>query len=662
MYEELKTNYIDVNNKLPKDSVTAVVAVPLKQDVDLTDNVNWAVSSPSGNVQFKLSMGANNQLFYSVYLVDAAGRSEVIRTSPLGLTRDDGNFTTNLTLIGSSKIMTLNENFSLSVGKQTNITSISNELTITFQNEKGDKMQIIARVFDDGAAFRYRFPNKDKTKHSVLNEVTGFAVNPSSKAWIQPYDKVTEYSPGYERYFESAMPAGTPSPGPEGWCFPALFECSKAWVLITEAAVDSNFYAAHLQPNSYNSVYSIRMPEENEAMNVATNIPSSSLPWEMPWRVVIVGRDLSTVVESSIVPKLNPASKLKDTSWIKPGRSSWSWWSYSVSTKSFKSLSSFIDFSSEMGWEYTLVDANWDLMVGGNIIELVKYADSKNVGILMWYNSGGAHNTVSERPRNIINNRPLRQEEFKKLASWGVKGIKVDFFHSDKPYIMNEYITILEDAAANKLLVNFHGCTLPRGWNRTWPNLISTEAVKGAENYIFDNSYPLEAPKNNATFPFTRNVVGSMDYTPVTFSDNRYPHLTSYGHELALSILFESGIVHFADRVSAYQDLPIEPRTFLKNVPTTWERSLLLDGYPAKFCVMARLSKGKWYISGINGTFEKMTINLDLTRLHGDFKSIDIIADGKTNKEFSSYSEPLSHGQNIKIELLPAGGFVAIPK
>lgn len=621
----------------------------------------WSVTSPSGKVKFTLNLQQNKQLAYQVTLGDSASSKVVIATSPLGIVRQDQTFVENLKFTSADAVKSFSDDFTLPIGKQKSVTNTGNELVVTFENEKGSPIQVIARAYDDGVAFRYNFPGSDSV-YTVEDEVTGFAVAGQGKVWVQPYDKVTVYTPAYERYFENGAPIGTAAPSKEGWAFPALFQTENAWMLITEAAVDSTYFAAHLQPSADGGKYTIRLPEEEEAKNIVTNKPTSSLPWATPWRVIIIGESLSRVVESNMVVKLNPASKIADESWIKPGRASWSWWGDWPSPKDYNALKKFVDFSAEMGWEYSLVDANWDLMEGGNIEQLVKYANSKNVGILMWYNSGGPHNEVTERPRDIMSDDVKRREEFKKLGEWGVKGVKVDFFQSDKPLIIKQYHDILKDAADNKVMVNFHGCTLPKGWNRTWPNLVSMEAIRGAECYAFDSLYPEQAIVQNTIIPFTRNVVGSVDYTPVTFSDQKFPHLTSYAHELALSIVFESGIVHLADRIQPYKTLPEAPKQFLKTFPVTWDETILLQGFPGKDCVMARRNGDVWYIGGINGTKEAVKWEIDLTRLGSKEYAASVITDGKTNKEFKSYNAPLKAGEKLVVDVLPAGGFVAVLK
>jgi hypothetical protein len=622
----------------------------------------WTVKSPSENIEFTVVFGENNQLMYSVSLLDSGTAKPVITDSPLGIRRADASFVDNLTFVSEVADVTISETFVLPVGKKKSISTETNELTMKFKNKENNEIEIIVRASNDGVAFRYRFPESDNNMFSVNEELTGFTFAGEGKTWMAPYDKVTLYSPGYERYFENGIPIGTNAPGVEGWCLPALFETENAWILLTEAALDSTYFGSHLQPNADGRKYTIRMPEETEANNICTNIPRSTLPWATPWRVLIIGKNLSDVVESNMVVALNPESQIKDESWIKPGRASWSWWSDWPSSKDFAKLKKFVDLAVDMSWEYSLVDANWDLMTGGNIEKLVKYGNSKNIGILMWYNSGGAHNNVTERPRDIMSDDIKRKEEFKKLAAWGVKGVKVDFFQSDKPQIIKQYFDILKDAADNKIMVNFHGCTMPRGWNRTWPNLVSMEAVRGAESYGFDSLYTENAVWHNTILPFTRNVIGSMDYTPVTFSNQKFPHKTSFGHELALSIVFESGILHFADNCETYSSLPEAPKNFIKTVPVTWDSTLLLAGYPGKDCVLARKSGDTWFIGGINGTNEKLSWEIDLSRLNGSGFSVSVIADGDSNTSFSSSETEIKSGEKLKVEVLPFGGFVATLK
>lgn len=348
----------------------------------------------------------------------------------------------------------------------------------------------------------------------------------------------------------------------------------------------------------------------------------------------------------------------KNTDWIKPGRASWSWLYEPSSPKDYEALKNYVDVTSEMGWEYSLVDANWNMMKNGTIEQLIDYANSKNVGLFLWYNSGGSHNTVTEQPRDRLSDSKVRKTEFKKLKDWGIKGIKVDFFNSDKQDIIQLYIDILKDADKYHLLVNTHGCTIPRGWQRTFPNLVSMEAVKGGEWFLMDNNFTYNAGRHNAILPFTRNVIGSMDYTPVTFSQNKVMHVTSHAHELALSVVYESGVFHFGDRAESYRSLPNEVKDFLKIVPTVWDETKLLSGYPGKDCVIARRSGDRWFIGGINGYFFDKEFEIDLSFLGNMEYTFKVIKDGKDKQSFDYDVNEYPEKKSSKIKTHLEGGFV----
>jgi hypothetical protein len=403
--------------------------------------------------------------------------------------------------------------------------------------------------------------------------------------------------------------------------------------------------------------YRIRLPEPEEARGTCEAEPVSTLPWTLTWRVIMVSRNLNGIVESTLVQDLSEENILEDESWIKPGRVSWSWWSDHDSPKSFEKLQEFIDLAAEMGWEYSLVDANWNMMRGGNIEDLIHYANEQGVGLLLWYNSGGPHNTVGEQLRDAMHIREKRREEFAKLQKWGIKGVKVDFFQSDKPKIIKQYHDILKDAIDYNILVNFHGCTVPRGWERTYPHLMSMEAVRGAECYSFDPRFPEAAPWYNTILPFTRNAVGPMDYTPVSFSDQTYPHITTYGHEIALPIIFQSSLQHFADRVSIFRELPDFAKEYLKVIPVSWEETRLVDGYPGKFVVLARKSGQTWYFAGISGIKEPLDIELILPFIKKGGYLAEIITDGDKERSFMYYKKPFNNTTVLDIELKPLGGF-----
>jgi hypothetical protein len=309
-----------------------------------------------------------------------------------------------------------------------------------------------------------------------------------------------------------------------------------------------------------------------------------------------------------------------------------------------------------MTWEYTLIDAGWPEMKGGTMEELIQYARSKNVGIVLWYHSGMGREKDTLSYANLMAFPEARKKEFEKLQQWGVKGIKVDFFDSDKQPVIQRYYDILRDAAEHKIMVNFHGSTLPRGWERTYPHVVSMESVKGAEG-AGRQEFCDRAPIHNTILPFTRNVVGSMDYTPVTFTNKREAkRQTTAAHELALAVVFESGIFHFADNMKSYQALPDEPKDFLRKVPSVWDETRYIAGTPGKYTVVARRKGTSWYIAGINGQAGEQEISLELPFIPKD-KSLRMITDGMEPNTFATQAVK-TNGKKISIKLPARGGFV----
>jgi len=649
----------EFRSSLEKLIAFAVLAIML---IACTQESSWQLSSPDGKLIITVeNIKPENRLYYQVSSRTEKGEIVVISSSPMGIERKDQQFIEGLSFIFATSIEVIDEKYTLLHGKRKNCHDFSNQLTLQFRNEQGGLMDVILRAYNDGVAFRYRFPEENGEMHTVINEATGFSLPEDGIAFMLPHADAGEWWPAYEQYFQKEIEVGTPSPNKAGWSFPALFEIHNGnyWVLVSEAGLDKTYCGSRLKQEANNGVYSIRMPDKEEGLGIGNVYPTSTLPWATPWRLIILGESLNSIVESSMVTHLSSPSVVEKTDWIKPGRASWSWWSDGKSPRNYKKLIDFIDFAVEMGWEYSLVDANWQELGDKKIRELVNYANEKSVGVLFWYNSGGDHNKVTEQPRDRLQEQSIRRQEFKFLNEIGAKGVKVDFFHSDKQNRIQQYIGILEDAEEFQLMVNFHGCTLPRGWTRTYPHLMSMEAVKGEECYGFDKNYPVKAPWHNTILPFTRNVVGPMDYTPVAFSDDNHPHLTSYAHELALSVVYESGIVHFADGVKSYNKMPEAVTDFLKTLPVVWDEIKLLSGYPGKYAVLARQSNDDWYIGGINGETTDKTVEIDLSFLgEGEFDML-LIKDGKTSKDFSIERYSVRADQSLETVMSEYGGFVA---
>lgn len=625
---------------------------------------SWQVSSPNGLIKMELDLAKpgdtqETSLTFRVLYIDNGENVELVRPSPIGLVREDEKFDRNLRFLGSSSEL-IDETYTLLHGKQLQNHNHANQITLNFENDRGAKLDLILRAYDDGVAFRYRFPEQENDVVTMAAELTGFNMPLEGKAFTLPHDSATMYTPAYENYFQNGIEIGTSSPTESGWSFPALFDLydEHYWVLLTESDLDRQYCGTRLHSDAANGLYRIRFPDTEEGEGRGNVQPSSDLPWTLPWRVIIVGDSAADIAESNLVNHVSSPSKVKDTDWIKPGRVSWSWWSASDSPKDPEALRSFIDLAEEMKWEYSLIDANWNEMGDEVIKELVEYGKKRDVGILLWYNSGGPHNIVTEAPRDRMMGKERRRKEMAWLHDLGVKGIKVDFFQSDKQNIIAHYLDILEDAAEFELMINFHGCTLPRGWTRTYPHLMTMEAVRGGESYKFAPEYPERAPWHNTILPFARNTVGPMDYTPVTFSDVTYPHLTTHAHELALAVAFESGLQHFADKVDAYLKAPSLVKTFLSQVPVIWQETRVLAGYPGKQVVIARRLGDEWYVAGLNGLDQVINVEIDFSFLgSGSYKGI-WIGDGPSDREFAIEEIAAEPGQQMPVRMQAYGGFV----
>jgi hypothetical protein len=612
----------------------------------------WTVESPGGTTAVALSRSDAGRLTWTVTRRGAA----VLDASPLGIRRDDTAFVDGLALVRAAPARRVDERYTTQHGKRRQHHVVASERILTFASAPGARIDIVLRAHDDGAALRYRFPGTGK--HTVTEELTGFAVPAGSTAWIMPNQEAHKYGPAYEDYFEE-VPAGTAASRKAGWAFPALFKTNAGkWLLLTESGLDGEYCASHLAAAAPAGVYRIEFPDAGEGRGVGERLPSSTLPWTTPWRVVITGDRAGDILESDLVNDLSPPSRLEDTSWIRPGRAAWSWWSASNSPKHAAELNAFTDLAAEMGWEYALVDANWNFMETGRIEDVLEHARRKKVGLLFWYNSGGPHNDVTEAPRDRMHTREARRAEFAKLRDWGVKGVKVDFWQSDKQDRIRQYRDLLEDAAGFQILVNFHGATMPRGWEREFPHLVTMEAVAGAEQYKFREDFAPRGAAHNTTLPFTRNVVGSMDYTPVTFSDAKFPHRTTSAHELAQAVVFESGVQHYADSAESYRALPPEPRAFLQAVPAAWDETRAIAGEPGQGVVVARRSDGVWYVGGLNGRDTPDEVRLALDFLRPGRWTATVIRDGSADRTLASETRTVTAKDTLTMPMRARGGFV----
>ena len=539
--------------------------------------------------------------------------------------------------------------YKMIAGKRSHCANPANEFTAALDANT----DLIFRVYNNGIAFRYQFHNVAEPM-SIPTELTSYEIQEGTRRWFM------QWAESYEGFFtpdttakQKAVFSFSGTFVKNGWCcrwsYPALMQpLDSVFVLLSESGVSADNSASCLWNDGDNiEIFNVR-PDKNE-----TEISGSYLT---PWRVAIIG-NLADIVESTLITDVADDCKIDDTKWIEPGVVSWIYWAYNHGSNDYNIIKKYVDLAVSLKLPYALIDAEWDEMKDGKTIEdAVRYAVSQGVKPLIWYSSSVGWIDGAPGPKFRLNKPEDREREFAWLEKIGVAGVKIDFFSGDNQMNMSYCIDLLQSAARHHLTVNFHGATLPRGWQRTYPNLLSTEAVYGAEWYNNVPTFTNKAAAHNATLPFTRNVVGSMDYTPCAFSDSQHPHITTHAHELALTVLFESGLQHLADRPESLMAQPVEVRDFFGQLPAAWDETKFVGGYPADYAVVARQSNGKWYIAGINGTDNEREIAVNL----------DFIKDGKftmfadSGNADSPWAISNIDANNLPktVKMQPRGGFV----
>lgn len=617
----------------------------------------WQVFSPNGKLQTTIELNSSGEATYKVDYIDNS-TTNIIAFSHLGLNRNDCDFRNGLTFNNRST-NSINETYKMVSGKQLSLQNQANELTLSF-TKCNISFNIIFRAYNDGVAFRYHFPESSGSTYTISEENSTVKVSTNGKAWLQ---KNIELQPANENFI-TEVNIGASSPDYTGWCLPALLKPNNFWVMLTEADLDRNYFGSHIAQNAPNGEYKFEKPVSNDGTTYSNNA-SFSTPMKTPWRVIMISNAVKDIVESNLVSHLSTPSTITNTSWIKPAMSTWSWWSGWDSSEYPHKMRPHIDLASDYGYPYFAIDSNWDSISEAAFTEFRQYAQSKNIKLWIYYNSAGPHNAISYfRPRDKIHTHALRQAEFQKLVDWGIAGIKVDFFQSDKQELIKLYLDILEDAAAYGLMVNFHGSTVPRGWQRTYPNLMTMEGVRGNEYMLI--SYGEDNPAHKVNLAFTRNVIGSMDATPGVVSYDYHgdalPHVSTTSHQLALISLYESGIVHLCDYHTKYRALPTFVQGILSKMPTVWDETKFLEGMPEDYIVLARRKGNNWYISGINGKNTTRSISLNPTFVANGEYTKQIIADGTTQAELSLSETTFQTGNTIPINMTAYGGFTVILK
>jgi len=618
------------------------------------------LQSPDKSIALNVFLSASGEIQYSVQKFGV----NVIQPSALGVMMKGHDFTQRMKLVTTLKPQRITDRYQTKNAKKSSILYQANQLVVSFTNEEEKKMNIIFRLSNDGVAFRYAFL-WIKNNETIIKEFSSFAFDKNTKAWLQPMSEAKtgweHCHPSYEEHYLQDIPAGTMSPLKSGWVYPALFKTNDTWVLITEAALDGTYCGTRLINDSASSVYSIGFADPKEVFTGGGYLPENNKPWLMPWRIITIG-SLKTIAESTLGTDVAPKAINIDQSFIKPGKASWSWINSKDDNITFDEQKKYIDYAADMRWKYCLIDAAWDTKIGyAKVAELSTYAKQKNVGLLLWYNSAGDWNTVKYTPKDKLLTHESRIKEFSRVANMGIKGIKIDFFGGDGQSMIQYYIDILNDAAKYKLLVNFHGATLPRGWQKTYPHLMTTEAIYGMEMVTFDQNAADQQANHCAMLPFTRNAFDPMDFTPMNLTgltSSTCIRKTTPAFELALSVLFLSGIQHFAQAPEGIAKIPADVKDFLKTLPDNWDDVKFLDGYPGKYAVIARRSGNRWYIAGINGDKIEREINLDLTSFRKS--KATLFADGIKDELFSIKMLDTTKQQKWDLTLNANGGFVIV--
>lgn len=543
------------------------------------------------------------------------------------------------------------DDYQMLEGKRLHCTNEANEYKASLDKNA----QVVIRLYNDGIAFRYEYTGLTNQKRP--EEHTTYLIPEGTKRWMM------QWTEAYEGYFplsttykvEPIKSFSGISRSAEGWNnrwgYPALIEPKEGlFALISEANIERRQSASCLynEGERYNVV-----PAENEVV--------LNGEWHTPWRVVIIG-SLADIVESTLITDVSEPCKLKDVSWIKPGVVSWIYWANNHGSNDYQIIKKYVDMAVKLHLPYVLIDAEWNEMdklasnEGKTIEDAVAYANAMGIKPLIWYNSSVGWVDGAPGPKYRLNKPEDREKEFSWCEKIGVAGVKIDFFSGDNQMNMDYCIDLLECAARHHLLVNFHGAPIPRGWQRTYPNLLSTEGVYGAEWYNNVPTFTDQAARHNATLPFTRNVIGPMDYTPCAFSDSQHPHITSNAHELALTVLYESGLQHLADRPESFLSQPTAVQEFLGRLPSIWEETRLISGYPGESVVLARRSGDTWFIAGINGSDHIQTLDTDLSFLGSRQQSALLFADDENGQwQINTITE-----LPAQIICQPRGGFVLI--
>ena len=627
---------------------------------------NKQITSPDGKLVVTVS-DTDGRPSYSVSYDNVL----FLQPSPLGMVANIGDFSSGMSLEKNVSTNKIDETYELASIKKSKVRYVANEAVFSFTQQGKTIYDVIFRISNNDVAFKYKmYPQGETLSCVVEQEATGFVFPDGTTTFLCPQSKpmggFARTSPSYETSYTADDAAGKNGWG-EGYTFPCLFRNGdNGWVLVSETEVNGGYCASRLLGHK-GGTYTIGFPQEGEANGNGTASPGIALPGETPWRTITVGKTLAPIVETTVpFDVVKPLYQAKGE--YTYGRGSWSWIIGMDGSTNYKEQLRYIDFSAAMGYQSVLVDALWDKQIGRDKMEeLAKYGKDKGVALYLWYNSNGYWNDAPQTPRGIMNNAIARRKEMKWMQSIGIRGIKVDFFGGDKQMTMQLYEDILSDANEYGLLVIFHGCTLPRGWERMYPNFASSEAVLASENLHFSQGSCDHEAFNATLHPFIRNTVGSMDFGGSAL--NKYYNadnaprgsrrMTSDVYALATAVLFQSPVQHFALAPNNLTDAPSWAIDFMKEVPTTWDEVRFIDGYPGKYVILARRHGDKWYIAGVNAQKETLKLKVNLP-MFSNGEKVRLFSD---DKALQGGVKQIEIGKKQELQLaIPCNGGVLITK
>ncbi len=624
---------------------------------------NATISSPDGNLRVNLFLKKGS----ITYQVNYKSKT-LLEDSPLGLITSVSDFSKELVLV-DKKENQISKTYTENRIKRSLVHYKTNEVICTYENPKKQKVSVMLQVSDNNIAFKYILPQTGSTARCIIEkELSGFKFPSFTTTFLTPqavpmsgWEKT---KPSYEEEYVADEPIGTPSKYGVGYTFPGLFHVgNNGWILVSETGVGGLYCGSKLSEGSKDGLYTIAFPEPGENNGVGLVNPAISLPGETPWRTITVGDNLKPIVETTI--PFDVVEPLYTSAMdYKPGRATWSWIMWQDNSMNYEDQVTYIDLASKMGYEYILIDALWDKQVGyERMPSLIKYAQSKGVDVFLWYNSNGYWNDAPQGPKQRMNTSIARKKEMKWLKDMGVKGLKIDFFGGDKQETMKLYEDILSDANEYGLMIIFHGCTLPRGWERMYPNFVGSEAVLASENLIFSQHANDTEAYNACLHPFIRNAVGSMDFGPVLLN-KRHSRNNNKGtarktteiFQLATAVLFQTPVQNFAIAPNNLTEYPSFVIDFMKDIPTTWDETIFIDGYPGKYVVLARRKNDKWYVAGINAEKEEKKIKVKLPMFAGE--KVSLYSDNKKDRTPQSGEINVNKNSEVTLIIQPEGGVI----